>query len=64
MESDLRTLLLAYMYTNLSEETKVLTNKLALAHENNQSNKKSKQGDAWIKFKQREKTRQFLLLNL
>ena len=46
MESDLRTLLLAYMYTNVSEETKVLTNKLAFAHENNQSNKKSKRGDA------------------
>ena len=43
------------MYTNLPEETKVLTNKFAFAHENNQSNKKSKQGDAWIKFKQREK---------
>ena len=56
--------IIAYMYTNVSEETKVLTNKLAFAHENNQSNKKSKQGDAWIKFKQREKFRQFLLLNL
>ena len=64
MESDLRTLLLTYMYTNLSEETKVLTNKLAFGHENDQSNKESKQDDAWIKFKQREKTRQFLLLNL
>ena len=47
--------IIAYMYTNVSEETKVLTNKLAFAHENNQSNNKSKQGDAWIKFKQREK---------
>lgn len=46
MESDLRTLLLTYTYTNLSEETNVLTNKLAFAHENNQSNKKSTQGDA------------------
>ena len=55
MENDLRTLLLAYMYTNVPEETKVLINKLAFAHENNQSNKKSKKGDAWIKFKQREK---------
>ena len=46
MEGDLRTLLLTYMYTNLSEETKVLTNKLAFGHENDQSNKESKQDDA------------------
>ena len=52
------------MYTNLSEETKVLSNKIAFAHEKNQSNEKSKQSEAWIKFKQRDKTRQFLLLNL
>ena len=64
MEGDFRTLLLTYMYTNLSEETKVLSNKITFAHEKNQSNEKSKQSEAWIKFKQREKTRQFLLLNL
>ena len=40
MESDFRTLLLTYMYTNLSEETKVLSNKIAFAHEENQSNEK------------------------
>ena len=38
MESDFRTLLLTYMYTNLSEETKVLSNKITFAHEKNQSN--------------------------
>ena len=40
MESDFRTLLLTYMYTNLSEETKVLRNKIAFPHEKNQSNEK------------------------
>ena len=46
MEGDFRTLLLTYMYTNLSEETKVLSNKIAFAHEKNQSNEKSKQSEA------------------
>ena len=40
MESDFRTLLLTYMYTNLLEETKVLSNKITFAHEENQSNEK------------------------
>ena len=64
MESDLRTLLLTYMFAKLPGETNVPINKIAFGHENNQWNKKSKQGDAWIKFKKREKTRQFLLLFL
>ena len=46
MESDLRTLLLTYMFAKLPGETNVPINKIAFGHENNQWNKRSKQGDA------------------